>query len=478
MKFPAVHWHEGLFLQPHHFQAWDRHWSERVSTSERWQNPHGYGLQEIDINHSALSAGFLQIDSLKGKTPGGLLVEFQHSSHMERRDLRPALSLAAGTAARFVDVYLAVPNLHLGGKNVESMDQHRNGSRFRTESLEFPDETDATSIQPIEFKRLNARILLSNDDLAGYDVLKIARIRQSEQDSAVAQLDAAYIPPLMDIAAWPTLRHQILLPIYDLIQQQSERLAEQVRGSGGTLHIHSAMELQRLVALQTLNPASAALGVIVGSRGIHPLTAYIELSRLAGATDLFHEDRFAKRTSEYDHERIGPLFLALKHRIFQSLEGLATLPYRQMNFVGMESGMTTTLDQESIKSCTRWLLGVHRGNASHEQLKSLLSAAQLDWKLGSARQVDRIFVHREPGIELRPAPKAPASLPQSDQWSYFTIEALDQPAWKDVLATGTMAMRIRDTLLVDPVGLPGSGRLKVMLGRDVVTLEFALFGVR
>ncbi len=47
MQFPAVNWHEGLFLHPHHFQAWDRHWTERVSTGEQWQSPHGYGCSRL-----------------------------------------------------------------------------------------------------------------------------------------------------------------------------------------------------------------------------------------------------------------------------------------------------------------------------------------------------------------------------------------------------------------------------------------------
>ena len=71
MQFPAVNWHEGLFLQPHHFQAWDRHWSERVTAGEQWQNPYFYGITEIAINSAALAAGHFQLDALKARTPAG-----------------------------------------------------------------------------------------------------------------------------------------------------------------------------------------------------------------------------------------------------------------------------------------------------------------------------------------------------------------------------------------------------------------------
>ncbi len=186
MQFPAVNWHEGLFLQPHHFQAWDRHWSERVSTGEQWLNPFSYGILSIAINEAALSAGYLQIDSLRCKTPGGVLIDFGVGHQSDRRDLRPAFhgtsdqssqgSSSArgmeGNGSQRLDVFIGVPRLKLGNKNVDPV-QHMNGARFRAHWLDLPDEVDAATVRPVELRQLNAKILLGTDDLAGYDVFKL-----------------------------------------------------------------------------------------------------------------------------------------------------------------------------------------------------------------------------------------------------------------------------------------------------------------
>ena len=40
-----VHWSEGLFLRPHHFQAADRYWTEAADLSEQWDHQYHYGIR-------------------------------------------------------------------------------------------------------------------------------------------------------------------------------------------------------------------------------------------------------------------------------------------------------------------------------------------------------------------------------------------------------------------------------------------------
>lgn len=497
MQFPAVNWHEGLFLHPHHFQAWDRHWSERVAISEQWQNPFSYGIAEIAINSSALAAGFIQIDSLRAKTPGGVLVEFAAGQQPERRDVRMALELegqssaarSQGTgsspdamrASNFVDVYLAVPRLTLGGKNVDQAG-HRNGARFQAEWMDLPDEIDAASVKPVEFRKLNAKILLSTDDRAGYDVLRIARIERGDRDGAIAQLDSQYIPPLLDCSAWAHLRSEILSPIGDWMLQASEQASQQMVDAGGCLQANSSLEVQRLLLLQVVNPAASVLKVLTYTRGIHPLQAYIELSRLAGALDIFQPDRRWRSAEAYDHENLGPLFIALKRRILQSLQSLEREPFRQRYFLGAESGMQLMLDAADLKQAKKWFIGVYKGDLGQDTLDELLSPGNLDWKLGSADQVDWLFTHRAPGLEFKQVRSVPAMLPKGSHWAYYEIQHTDSPAWQEIARTGSIAMRIKDSLIVNRQELQGNRKLVIQYAtgsqsKRSVTLEFALFGV-
>ena len=44
-----VHWFEGMFLKPHHFQAADRYSRDRLLESEDWLHPHDWGLSRCGL---------------------------------------------------------------------------------------------------------------------------------------------------------------------------------------------------------------------------------------------------------------------------------------------------------------------------------------------------------------------------------------------------------------------------------------------
>ena len=49
MRYPPVHWYEGLFLQPHHFQAADRYLTELMQSSLEFDHPYYYGIRSLEF---------------------------------------------------------------------------------------------------------------------------------------------------------------------------------------------------------------------------------------------------------------------------------------------------------------------------------------------------------------------------------------------------------------------------------------------
>lgn len=54
MRHLPVHWYEGMFLRPQHFQAADRYWHELNDTALQWQQAYGYGLRHFQLDVDAL----------------------------------------------------------------------------------------------------------------------------------------------------------------------------------------------------------------------------------------------------------------------------------------------------------------------------------------------------------------------------------------------------------------------------------------
>jgi len=62
MNSLPVHWSEGLFLQPHHFQAADRAWTESSQTSELWDHQYGYGVRRLELSQDAIANYQFQVN--------------------------------------------------------------------------------------------------------------------------------------------------------------------------------------------------------------------------------------------------------------------------------------------------------------------------------------------------------------------------------------------------------------------------------
>ena len=117
------------------------------------------------------------------------------------------------------------------------------------------DESLGGNDQEIEFRTLNARLLLSTQELEGYEVLPIAQVQRAGEKEAAPELDLRYIPPLLAVDAWTPLREGIVRAIYDRVGKKNEVLTEQVVNRGIGLASQEPGDLDRLLMLTELNQA-------------------------------------------------------------------------------------------------------------------------------------------------------------------------------------------------------------------------------
>jgi type VI secretion system protein ImpJ len=107
----------------------------------------------------------------------------------------------------------------------------------------------------------------------------------------------------------------------------------------------------------------------------------------------------------------------------------------------------------------------------------VLEPGVLDWKLGSTREVEHIFLSRKPGVQLRPLERVIRALPARQDWIYFEVIQNDSPAWRDVRNTETLAMRLKDSLILNRDKLQGEKEIIVAALDRKVKLQFALFAI-
>src|SRR3954467_13873951 len=100
-----VHWHEGLFLQPHHLQIMQRGLQSDLRKARALLDPYCYGVLESRLSQDDLADGRIRFERLRAIMPSGQEVFFPEDANLPALDIKAELARAAGP----IDILLAVP---------------------------------------------------------------------------------------------------------------------------------------------------------------------------------------------------------------------------------------------------------------------------------------------------------------------------------------------------------------------------------
>src|SRR5262249_38216215 len=178
-----VHWHEGMFLRQHHFLTEHRQMVRLVQLDEKWTLHHNWGLRSITLSTEALSNFRFSVTALEARLRDGTLISVPEAGTLPELDLKPAIE-----SNLKVTVRLGVPVLKSNHPNVAG-DERTDGLRYHVITQDLDDENLGINPQPIAIRRLNLKLMLSTQNLAGYETIPLARVEKSDRAEATPQLD-------------------------------------------------------------------------------------------------------------------------------------------------------------------------------------------------------------------------------------------------------------------------------------------------
>lgn len=469
MTARAVHWHEGMFLQPHHFQADHRHLTGRTHRALSWPVHHCWGLRSVQIDTDALANSRLVVRSLEACLRDGTPISIPEDGVLPALDLKGLFE-----PGQPLTVFLALPALNLGKSNVAEDGPDPN-ARFHLDSQELEDENTGVNPQPIRVRLPNVRLLISDQDQTGFTTLPIVRLEKSALANAPPQVDAAYIPPVLACDAWPVLTADILQSLFDRIGRKRERLAAAFAARGGAMGSTDPAEAAAAAHLRELNEAYAVLSVLAFSPGVPPIAAYTELVRLVGQLVIFDRTGRWPAIPPYDHDDLGGCFYRVKAYLDALLDILPEPEYKERAFVGMGLRLQVTVEPTWLDPAWELFIGVRSEMDPDEVLRLLTVPGQLDMKVGSGDRVDAIFQLGQAGLRFEPCPK-PGVLPDLAGQRYFRVSRQPEKEWQQVLRSLTVAVRINETRVVG--GLQGQRAVTVRTGGGQTnSMQFTLYAV-
>jgi type VI secretion system protein ImpJ len=486
MNAPPVHWHEGLFLRPHHLQAGERFVLDQLATAGRYDSPYHWGCHALRIDQPALANGRFEVLAVAARLRDGTLVVAEKGTAqavppVPEADLRKWLGQVppGGT----LDVRLGVPELRLGTTaNTHATDR---AARYRPEAVRLADENDGGNDQTVDTRRLNLRLFLGDENAAGYETLMLARVKRSNNSGAPPELDLNYVPPLLRCGASDRLAVGLLGEIYERVGAKVVDLARQVRTGGITFDTANPEQRRVFEQLKVLNEVYAAFGVTARATNLHPLYAYTEFCRVAGALAVFgkvpylHDpddpDGGERNCPAYDHDDLGGCFHTVYRMIDQLLVANFKQGYEERKFVGGGVQLSVAIEQLWLLPACQVLVGVESPNVSSIEAARLLTG-RLNMKIAEPDRVDEIFRMGKIGLAFVHEHKPHPVLPTGPNRTYFRINtAASREEWAQVANTRRLAVRLNDRLLDGK--LDGGPDVTIKVDGKTAAMRFSLFVV-
>jgi len=427
-----VHWHEGLFLLPHHLQLLQRqvHDAAGAERALGWAYP--YGVVDARLSGDALERGEVRFERLRAIMPDGTEVDAPGNA-----DLRP-LDVKRHLGAEAVTVYLALPSYDASGANALEIgrDDPLVRSRFRVAKTAVKDENAGDNPQDLLLRRLNVRLLVQGEDASGLQTLPILRVRAGVGDDAGRpKADLSFVPPCLGLNGSSTLRN-LLRDLSDAVLATRGEQANQLGKSGWDPENVRGPQFLQLMRLRTLNRFAGRLPAMLaspvpGGAGLPLLHAYLELRELLGELAALAPDRDPFDAPRYDHDDPGPVFAGLDQRIRALLKPVGSGRVKKIKFTpdGADFVLAEPMGEEDF-GATGFFLGI-KAKGDGRAMRALVESGEKFKVMPQSLRVSSVgYIY---GVKVEEERDPPPLLPRPSGLHYFRlVPSESQRRWGDI----------------------------------------------
>lgn len=425
MKRPLF-WHQGLFLQPQHFQLKDLYDQSLLTPLHRFLNPHFWGVGDVEIQKAALGNHSFNLLNGKFLFPDTTYTVLPDNAVIQARSFEGAWEEGGKTFT----VYLGLKKWSDAGENVTVLSNLNNLTDVTTR---FVTTTDAEEIQDLhqngpaaQVKRLFCVLKIfwetEKDLLGDYELIPLASL---ERDGDEIKLSEQFIPPCISIAGSEPL-DKLIREVRDQISSRGRQLEAYKREKG----IHSAefgaRDMVYLLALRSLNRYIPLLNHLTETKRIHPWDVYAVLRQLAGELSSFSaavsvtgemEDK-TRLLADYDHRNLWECFSGARSLVTQLLDEITAGPEYSIQLLYDGTYFAADLPPAIFEGRNRFFLVFETETDPQTVFQSIEGLA----KLSSRQSLPILIAHSLSGIKLEHLATPPQELPRRAHSIYFQID--------------------------------------------------------
>ena len=438
-----VFWHQGLYLQPQHFQLSTLYQQSLLKPVIDYGLPYPWGVGRIEISESALLNHVVEISRAALLFRDGTYVEYPGNAIVSPRSFDNAWL----EGDQPFNVFVALRRLRMRESNVtvvKSLDETSDAtSRFVTPG--DPDDVIDLHASGPEAKVRRLSFLLrivwpsELEQLDSYETLLVARL---ERDGDRIVISPNFVPPCLSVSSSNALGG-MLKELRDEIAGRTRQLEQYKSPREMQKAEFDASYMVYLLALRSLNRYAPLLFHYSENPQVHPWYVYGLLRQLIGELSSFSE-RYnllgealdgTPNLPPYSHEELGKCMVAARSLIGSLLNEITIGPEFLVQLERHEDNFEAELPKGFFGPRHRFYL-VTRTESDNDQL---LQSFQLEAKMSANSQIQVLIRRALPGVEMIHMPIAPQGLPRRAYSRYYRVESLSTQ-WNSVEKESTIAL--------------------------------------
>lgn len=355
---PQIHWHEGLFLQPHHFQHMQRQVQEQFAEERRLARPYAYGVAEFQLSPSSLENLLVEFQRLTAVMPSGLVVDVPGNADLSAANIEEHFKASAAP----ITLWLGVPTWHANQGNVlETAEGAFAQERrlYRVKEVERCDENTGENALVLPTRRINARLLTEGEDRTNLETMPLLRVGRGSLDEqgGAPRLDASFIPPCLKVTGFGGLVNLSRETIGVVVGARQELAA---LASAGGLKSESLVggQLDQLLRLMCVSRAAARLESLMQAPALSPFDLYLELKGALAELGVLRAEREGAQAQPYDHNNLALVFQDLREKLETALTGISKQPYTEIKFAREDRCFAAEVQSQQLSEASAVFLGI------------------------------------------------------------------------------------------------------------------------
>ena len=404
----------------------------RSERSLSWTHP--YGVIGAKVSSDDLENMQVKFEYLRAVMPSGLEVNFPEAADLPIINIKEALQKSGS-----VTVLLATPIWSDNRRNCIDPSKQSDGREkilFKTVESEFMDENTGENLKPVLTRKVNARLILEDEDRSDLEVIPLLRVVPSTgANIGTPKQDPKFVGPCLVLNGSDALR-ELMSNLNGQLQASRKELVIQVNRGGFSLDTMRGIQFEQVMRLRTLNRFGGRLQALINVPNVPTFEYYLLLRELLGELSALHPEKDLYECSAYDHDSPYPSFSEIVQKTQLYLRGDVIPNFIKVDFVENQGQLQATLTDDELTTPSDYFLAIE----TKEDPVTLARFVENEdaFKLMPMSMASRAVR----GVLLKEERFPPLELPsQAGLYYYRLLRGDSSDVWSKVQAEKSMVVR-------------------------------------